>query len=218
VQAAIAAPATYNEFSAGQYCPRSYLIAGVLPFNNGQYALKVDYRQDVYVTSDNVDANGNSYTQFATIDGGTALTPVFLAQQSNLDARLEFRVAPSHVYVGVGYIYTGTNYGYPHLSGLGAGVEKLPDMKSGISLYGSAFYYPTASGNYTVADPTSPNNGMTYKQHYSILKYDIGLALVLGRSPVYLYGGFSGDQYAVKQNAPIGQTHDGPYIGLGVKL
>jgi hypothetical protein len=219
VQAAIAAPRTYNEFSAGQYCPRSYLIAGVLPFNNAQVAVKFDFRQDAYVTSDNLtDAIGNHYTHFATIDGGFAYTPVFLARQSSFDARLEFRVAPAHINVGVGYLYTGDNYGYPHLSGLGVGVEKLPDMGPGISVFGSAFYYPTASGNYTVTDPASPNNGKTYKQQYAILKYDIGLALVLGRSPVYLYGGFSGDQYAVKQNAPIGQTHAGPYIGLGVKL
>jgi hypothetical protein len=35
---------------------------------------------------------------------------------------------------------------------------------------------------------------------------------------VYLFGGYTGDQYSAKRNAPIGQTHAGPYIGLGVKI
>jgi hypothetical protein len=181
-------------------------------------AVKVDYRQDAYVTSDNLDTLGNHYTRFATIDGGVALTPVFLARQSTLDARLEYQVAAPRIYVGVSYLTASNNYGYPQLNGVGAGVEKLPDLRSGINFFGSAFYYPTASGNYTVADPTSSNFGKTYQQQYQMLKYDVGLSLVAARFPVYLYGGFSGDRYIAKQNAPIGQTHDGPYLGLGVKF
>ncbi|HEV8021874.1 MAG TPA: hypothetical protein VGP41_11455, partial [Candidatus Lustribacter sp.] len=101
---------------------------------------------------------------------------------------------------------------------IGFGVEKLPDLRPGIGLYGSAFYYPTASGNYTVTTPGSPNFGAGYQQQYSILKYDIGAALVIAHSPVYLYGGYGGDQYTAKRNAPIGQVHNGPYLGLGVKI
>ena len=219
IAAAITAPKTYNEFSAGQYCPRSYLISGAYAFRNSPFAVKVDYRQDSYVTSDNItDFNGNHFTRFATIDGGVAFTPVFLAKQSNLDGRLEYKIASPQIYVGVGYLYTSTNYGYPHLSGFGAGLEKLPDLRPGIRIFGSAFYYPTASGDYTIADPLSPNATKTYRQQYHITKYDIGLSLVLGHSPLYLYGGFAGDSYQVKQNAPIGQTHSGPYVGLGVTL
>jgi hypothetical protein len=110
------------------------------------------------------------------------------------------------------------NYGYPQLNSFGVGIEKLPDLKSGISFFGSAFYYPSASGNYTVANPASANFGTTYRQQYQIVKYDVGLALSATHFPVYLYGGFSGDRYTAQQNAPIGQTHDGPYIGLGVKF
>jgi hypothetical protein len=219
IQAAFAAPRNYNEFSAGEYCPKSYVLNGAYAFKDSGLAVKVDYRQDEYVTSDNLtDASGNQYTRYATIDGGTALIPVFLAKQSTLDARLEYQVAAPKIYVGVGYINAANSYGYPQLDGFGVGIEKLPDLRPGFSFFGSAFYYPTASGNYTVTDPTNPNFGNTYKQQYQILKYDVGLALVFAHSPVYLQGGFSGDDYAVKQNAPIGQTHDGPYIGLGVKF
>jgi len=219
LQVAVTAPKNYNEFSAGQYCPESYLVNGAYAFGNSGFAVKVDYRQDAYVTNDNfVDTSGNHFTRFETIDGGIAFTPVFLARQSSLDGRLEYRVAEPRVYIGAGYLQTADNYGYPHLSGLGFGVEKLPDLRSGLSLAGSAFFYPNATGNYTVAGPTSPNFGRTFRQAYDILKFDVGLALDFGHSPVYIQGGFSGDHYIAKQNAPIGQTHDGPYAGLGLKF
>ena len=62
------------------------------------------------------------------------------------------------------------------------------------------------------------NDGTTYRQQYGITKYDIGLALVIGHSPVYLHGGYSGDHYTASKNAPIGQIHAGPYFGLGLKI
>ncbi|MDQ6767394.1 MAG: copper amine oxidase N-terminal domain-containing protein [Candidatus Eremiobacteraeota bacterium] len=218
LQGAYSWSGVYNEFAATQCC-RSYLLSGAFAPEDSKFAIKVDYRQDTYVTSDNLtDTLGNHYTRFGTIDGGIALTPVFNARQSNFDARLEYQVTAPRMYVGVGYLQTANNYGYPHLNGLGGGIEKLPELRSGVSWFGSAFYYPSASGNYTVTDPASVNVGTAYRQQYQILKYDLGLAFVVARSPVYVYGGFSGDQYVQKQNAPIGQTHSGPYVGLGVKF
>jgi len=219
VQAAFSAAKNYNEFSAGQWCDQSYLVSGAYAPKNSALAVKVDFRQYAYVTSDNLtNSLGNHYTQFATIDGGVAFTPVFLGRQSSLDARLEYQIAAPRIYVGVGYVHTANNFGYPQLNGLGAGIEKLPDLRSGLSFFGSAFYYPSARGNYTITNSASINAGKTYRQQYQILKADIGLAYVPGHSPVYLYGGLTADRYTAKQNAPIGQTHDGPYIGLGVKL
>ena len=219
VEAAFSMPQNYNEFSAGGYCHTSYIADGVYKFKHSPFAVKINDNQEFYVTSANrFDVFGNEYTQFATIDGGTALTPVFLAHQSSVDVRLEYQVAAPLVYVGIGYLQTGNNYGYPRLKALGVGLEKLPALTPGLSLYGSAFYYPSATGTYTVSAPTSSNFGKSYQQQYEVTKLDVGLALVLKHSPVYLYGGFSADKYAAKQNAPIGQTHNGPYIGLGVKF
>ena len=186
---------------------------------NAPFALKADFRQDAYVTSSNaVDALGNHYTQFATIDGGIAFAPVFMARQTSLDIRLEYQVLKPRIYAGVAYLHDANNYGYPNLNAVGVGLEKLPDLRPGLSLYGSAFYYPNASGTYTVGNPASPNAGASYQQQYQIIKYDIGVALVIAHSPVYLFGGFSGDHYAATKNAPAGQIHAGPYIGLGVKI
>jgi len=219
VEAAFSAAKNYNEFSAGQWCNRSYLVSGAYLLANSPFAVKFDYRQNVYVSSDNLtDTFNNHYTSFSTIDGGTALTPVFLARQSSLDGRLLYRIADPKIYVGLGYLYTSTNYGYPHLTSLGVGLEKLQDLKPGIGFFGSAFYYPNASGTYTINNAASPNSSKSYQQKYQITKYDIGLTLVAKHSPVYLYGGLSAEHYQAKTNAPIGQTHDGPYLGLGVKF
>jgi len=212
-------PKNYNEFSAGQQPCYSLLLNAGWAINNSPFAVKLDYRYDSYVTSNNIAlSNGNEFTRFSTIDGGTALTPVFLARQTTFDARFEYRVASPWIYVGAAYLHATNNYGYPQLNALGFGAEKLPSLRSGLNLFGSVFYYPSATGTYTIANPTSPNNGKGYQQQYGILKYDLGVALALPRFPLYLYGGFTGDQYAAKRNAPIGQTHTGPYIGVGVKL
>ncbi len=208
----------YNEFVAGPWCESFQLNAAYAPLNS-KIAVKVDYRSDSYITSDSLtDLLGNEFTYFATIDGGTAFTPVFWAHQVALDGRLEYQVAAPRIYVGLGYLYTSNNYGYPHWDGLGVGVEKLPDLRPGIGWYGSAFYYPTVSGNYTETIPLSPNVGKTYQMQYSIWQLDIGLTLALRHSPLYLYGGYGGDQFDAKKNAPIGQTHDGPYAGIGIKF
>jgi len=218
VQAAYAQDQNYNEFVAGGYC-KALLAAAAIVFKNSPIALKVDYRLDSYVTSDNLtDGFGTHYTKFSTIDGGSALTPVFMARQSSLDGRLEYKIAEPKIYVGLGYLKTTTNYGYPSLNAIGFGLEKLPELRTGISWFGSAFYYPSASGTYTIANAASPNNGKSYRQQYGITKLDIGLALALSHFPLYIYGGYSADQWAAKSAAPIGQTHNGPYLGLGLKI
>lgn len=218
IQAAISDASNYNEFISGPRCG-SYLLDAAYALRSSPLAIKVDYREDQYVTNDNLtDTNGNQYTQFATIDGGTAFTPVFDAHDTSVDVRLEYQIAAPRIYLGVGYLHTANNYGYPQLNGVGAGLEKLPSLRTGIDLYGSAFYYLSATGTYTVEQPNSVDDGTSYRQRYAIVRYDIGAALVAARFPVYLYGGYRGDRYYAKAYAPIGQVHDGPYLGVGVRL
>ena len=218
VTAAYSRPMNYNEFVAGGYCDTYLLGAAYAPLRSA-FAVKADFRQDAYVTSSNAsDAFRNHYTSFGTIDGGRAFVPVFRARQNSLDVRVEAKVAAPRLYVGVAYLRTSNNYGYPNLNAVGGGLEKLPDLHPGFSFYGSAFYYPSASGTYTVSNPASINNHNSYDQRFAVLKYDVGVALVIAHSPVYIHGGYSGDRYSVHQNAPVGQVHTGPYAGLGVKI
>lgn len=220
IAVAKAAGRNYNEFSAGQWCPNNTYVASVAyMFKNSPLAVKADYREDSYITTINQqNAFGAYLTRFSTIDGGVASVPVFLARQSTLDTRLEYKITKPNVYIGLGYIQTSNNYGYPHLGALGFGIEKLPDLNTPVTPYASVFYYPGASGNYTVSNAASPNNNTTYKQVYAITKFDVGLAASLKHFPIYVYGGFSGDRYTRHQNAPIDQTHSGPYLGLGLKI
>jgi len=206
----------YNEFASGVNSQNaSYVANGAYLFD--PLAVKVDFRQDEFQTSANsVDALGNPLTTFNTIDGGVSAVPQFRARQSTIDGRLLFRIASPHIYVGASYLQASTNYGYPQLRGVGGGLEKLPDFTGGLGYYGSVFYYPTVNGTYTV--PTGPNAGVQFKQEYRIVRYDVGINYDFGSSPIFIYGGYSGDQYTAKQNAPINQTHSGPYVGLGIKF
>jgi len=229
VQAGYTFGKVYNEFAAGETDKSgnsggtsgsgfsiASVISGAYTFN--PFALKVDFRQDVYDTTNNaIGPSGGPGTTFTTIDGGTVTVDQFRAKQSTLDGRLEFKVASPNIFVGVGYLQASNNYGYPTLHAIGGGLEKLPSFTSGLDWFGSAFYYPNANGTFVQNDPTSPTFGQSFKQSYNIIKYDIGLDLNFGSSPFYLYGGYSGDRYTKKDNnEPINQTHSGPYVGLGI--
>lgn len=215
----------YNEFSNaaldklhGEHeLLQSYVAGLAYVFKPSPWAIKFDYRQDDYFTTTQ-DVNGVPMTVFNTIDGGTSIISERGFIEGGLDGRLEYRVIDPSIFVGLSYIQTFTSYGYPHLTGVGAGVEALPRLATPFSWYAGAFYYPSASGNYTVDQPTSSNFGKTYKQEFSILKYDAGLSWLVGKSNIYLFGGYAGDYYAAKQNAPVGKTHSGPYVGLGFKF
>ena len=219
----------YNEFAAGETDKSGNgnggstggfswptVIAGAYRFN--PFAIKVDFRQDVYDTTNNaIGPSGGPGTAFTTIDGGTAIVDQFRAKQSTLDGRLEYMIANPDIYIGVGYLQAANNYGYPALHAIGVGLERLPTFNSGLDWFGSAFYYPNANGTYTQANPASTDFGQSFKQSYNIIKYDVGLDLNFGQSPFYLYGGYSGDRYQTKdQFEPINQTHSGPYVGIGL--
>ena len=231
LQAGVTFGKVYNEFSDGSKDAQgtglgnnsgfngSYVIAGAYEFN--PWALKVDFRQDAYdttISTTNTNCSTQQCTQFNTIDGGVSAVNAFRAKQSTLDGRLEYQVgAYPGLYIGVGYLQATTNYGYPTLHAIGAGLEKLPSFDQGWSWFGSAFYYPDANGSYIEDNPASSNFDKTLKQSYNIIKYDIGVDADFSGSPFYIYGGYSGDRYTTKDSfEPVNQTHSGPYVGLGV--
>ncbi len=237
----ILSPKVYNEFSPGNRGKNtggsSYHIRGAVefPLFNLPWMLEGDYRVFNYphnqgvttpagfapgaaipcdVPTGTVDANGNTDPGCVTVIGGGGQTfvPAFTVRDYDFDGRLGLKVADPRIYVGVGYMYRTNNYGYPRLRGVGFGLEKLPDLDQPFSIYGSAWYYPNVKGNCgTDVCPTGPFN-----LAYRILKYQIGGTFGFGKSPLFLDFGFLGDRMTNKDNAPIGQTHNGPYIGLGL--
>ena len=230
IQAGATFGQVYNEFSAGSTDKFggssvsgsggiNYPMVAAGAYRFDPFAIKVDFRQDVYSTANNaVGPSGGAGTAFATIDGGFAIVNQFVAKQSTLDGRLEFMIANPDIYLGVGYLQASNNYGYPQLRAVGGGIEKLPTFGSNTwDWYGSAFYYPNANGTYTETNAASSNFGKTYKQSYNLLKYDAGVDFNVGSTALYVYAGYSGDRYTTKDlNEPINQTHSGPYVGIGL--
>jgi len=222
-------PKVYNEFSPGNTGKGSYAIRGAIEFNliNLPWMLegtfeRWSYPHDVasgFGPSCIAGLPGSSFgTQgcVTTIGGGgQTYVPAFTAQENNADVRLGLKVADPRIYIGVGYMMHTTNYGYPQQKGVGFGLEKLPDLDQAFSIYGSAWYYPSVSGTYTVQ--SGPQSGTSFNLAYRVLRYQIGATIGFGRSfPLFLDLGFIGDRGNNKTNAPSDYTHGGAYVGLGI--
>jgi hypothetical protein len=143
----------------------------------------------------------------------------FPANEDDVDVHLGIKIFDPRVYIGAGYYWKWYNYlGYPTLSGAGFGLSKLPDLDQPISIYGSVFYYPMVSGNFTY--PTTPLlgpiSGTTVPINYHTLKYKGGLTVNLGKSGVYLDAGYSGENARNAGGAPTNTTVAGAYAGVGI--
>ncbi len=209
----IASPKVYNEFSPGNKgTGSSYQARGAFEFNaaNLPWMLEGDFRQ--YQYPHNCASAIDPQCQVTTIGGGgSSSVAAFNARDTDFDVRLGLRVASPRLYVGVGYLFRSNNYGYPNETGVGFGAEKLPDLNQPLSFYGSAWYYPNVKGTFT-------NNTGSFNLAYRMLKYQIGAAYVFGSSPIFLDLGWTGDNGQNKDNAPGNFSHNGPYIGLGIKF
>jgi hypothetical protein len=200
-------PAVYNEFSPGNKGSGSYTgrAAIEIPLASLTWLVEGDWRHWQYTTTAG---------PVTTIGGlGSSTVPSFTAKEDDVDARIGIKVADPRLYLGVSYLWRNNNYGYPSLSGVGFGGEKLPDLDQPITVYGSFYYYPSLQGNYTTAVAT-PAGTLAYRA----IRYGIGLDWnFIGPSfPVYLDLGFLGNQYRNKLNAPSDINEYGGYVGLGL--
>ena len=235
----IISPKVYNEFSPGNTGNNtrggfSYRIHGALEFNLASlpWMIEGDYRQFNYPhnsLSTTIPAGAAcGYSGVGTDPGCvTAIggqfqtfVPSFTARDYDGDARLGLKVLDPKIYIGVGYMWRSGNYGYPRLSNVGFGVEKLPDLaQNGFTWYGSYWYYPNVKGTFngciTIGCTTPSSNELSY----NIGKYDIGGAFTFGSNvPLFIEFGFLGDTGKNKTNAPSDFSHSGPYVGLGLKF
>ncbi|MEA2784322.1 MAG: hypothetical protein QOF71_426, partial [Candidatus Eremiobacteraeota bacterium] len=145
--------------------------------------------------------------------------PSFTARDTDFDGRLALKIASPRIYIGVGYLHREENYGYPKQNGFGFGAEKLPDLDQPLSVYGSIWYYPSISGNFTYPIGAPPSLvGTTDKFQQRFLKYQVGGTLSLGNSGLFLDAGFLGDSIKGKNLSPSDASHAGGYVGLGIKF
>ncbi|MGZ3517154.1 MAG: copper amine oxidase N-terminal domain-containing protein [Vulcanimicrobiaceae bacterium] len=214
----------YNEFSPGNTIKASYNGRAGAEFNlfNLPLWLGADFRQYQYEHNQTsptppVGANGvipctvpgDQGCVTAIGGGGQTFVPAFRARENDTDFRLGVKVIDPRVYVGVGYDYRSTNYGYPKFDSFGFGIEKLPDADQPISIYASYWYYPNSRGKYTNIF------GQQFTVAYTVQKYQIGGTLTAPGFPVFLDLGFLGERGNAKSESPIGYTHNGFYTGIG---
>jgi hypothetical protein len=222
----IISPTVYNEFSPGNQGNSSWAARGAFEFDafNIPWMIEGSYERYQYPHNCNGLIPGSS-TRYApqcyvTAIGGQFNTPVFTNQppvDQDMDVRVGLRVMNPRVYVGVGYMFVSNNYGYPNMQGFGFGAEKLPDLDKNLSFMGSLWYYPNVHGTYT-NNAITPPFPTSYNLAYNMLKYQAGVNYVFGSSPVFIEGGWMGDSWTNKTNAPVNRSYNGPFVGLGIKF
>ena len=60
--------------------------------------------------------------------------------------------------------------------------------------------------------------GNSYNLAYNILKYSLGVTYAFQNTPLFLEGGWLGDNGQGRVNAPASFTHNGPFVGIGLKF
>jgi hypothetical protein len=238
----IFSPKVYNEFSPGNSGKGgSYSVRGAAEFPafGLPWMLEGDYRSYSYPHNSTIAPSllGGANpcpNPFAlppypaagdpgcvTVIGGYGQTPVasFTARDTDFDGRLGLKIADPRIYIGVGYLQREENYGYPRQTGFGFGAEKLPDLDEPVSVYGSVWYYPSISGDFTYQPGAPPALvGTTDKFQQRFLKYQIGGTYNIGNSGLFLDAGFLGDTIRGKNISPSDASHAGGYVGLGIKF
>jgi len=204
-------PKVYDEFNNGSTggSNASYGIKGAVefPLFNLPWMLEGDYREERFPA-------GNASTGvFLPNNGGVGIIyPNFTVRSHDFDGRFGLKVADPRIYVGVGYLYRGSNEAYPSIRGVGFGIEKLPDLDQELSIYGSAYYYPSTRSHDTYLDQAGFNDTIGYR----VLKYAIGGTFAPAKGPVFLDFGWEGERGNVKENAISSYTTNGPFVGLGI--
>jgi len=223
-------PKVYNEFAGGNKgVGTSYAARGAVefPLFGLPWMLEGDYRSYRYPHIDGGTGLPGD-PGFVTVIGGYGQTevPSFTAKDTDLDGRFGLKVADPRVYIGVGYLHRDENYGYPKQNGFGFGAEKLPDLDQTFSVYGSVYYYPSVNANFTYpTDAFTTAGGLagtSAKFTDRFLKYQIGVSILLtgAHDPfgVFLDGGYLGDSIRGKTLSPGDASHNGAYLGLGLKF
>ncbi|HTU71273.1 MAG TPA: copper amine oxidase N-terminal domain-containing protein [Candidatus Baltobacteraceae bacterium] len=216
----IASAKVYDEFSPGNTSTNQngfpYAIRGAAEFDlfDIPWMVEGDWRSINYPHTCAGGLAAPTPDCYVTTIGGAGSTavPALIVRSYDLDARLAIKVADPRIYIGVGYIWRANNVGYPRISNVGFGIEKLPDLNHPFSVYGSVWYYGNVKGNFT--DPS----GTTYQLAYNIIKAQFGLTYSFQGSPLFVEGGVLGESLKNKINAPGDASNFGPYVGLGIKF
>jgi hypothetical protein len=232
----LVSPKAYNELSPGNAVSNgSFAVQGAAElFTSAKVLIESDFRRYQYahvsrtqtgvcpIAGDPgcVSGIGTANLKAANVPG-QGYVKGLLAQEPDVDVHVAVKIFDPRVYVGAGYYRKWYNYlNYPSIGGVGAGITKLPDLEQRVSFYGSAWYYPSVTGTYTY--PTSASygtlSGKPVQLGYSVLKYQAGATINLGRSGFFLKAGWTGESATAKTNAPVGTQVSSPFVGAGFRF
>lgn len=232
---------TYDEFapgtSTGGYGIRA---AAEVPVIGHNWMAQIDYRAYNYQhTSAGTMANGITFACPAGNPG--CVTPIgyqtyrrvlspnpvnfvnaFGVQDSTTQIGVGTKIAPvERFYLSVGYVVRGTNApGYPTESGMGFGIDKLPDVGRAVSVYGNFWMYFNVGGNYT--GPTSAAlgslSGYPFTVAYRLYAYRFGITVSVPHTPLFVDLSDVGDRADVSANAPSDALHNALFMGAGLRF
>lgn len=195
---------TYNQIASdGDDTAASYFAKGDAEIGSVEISLQTHYSQ--YYSQ---HAGTGSLTLVHTIAGPTISVPWFVATDRSSEFHVGACTRLLRTYAGVGYFLANSNYSYPigygTLHGLGAGIERFANPEQRFDIFGSAFYYPAASGQYGPLSVT-----------YGIISFDGEVRWRLGSSAFGLIFGLYEEMRTLHPSARAGlMIRDGPYVGL----
>ena len=198
-------PRVHDEFTPGTGGKGSYRIRGGSEFNIGNFQGLLEGESRTFTARHEagpVTAIGRS---------GQTFVPAFDVQENQLAGRIGLKLLEPRVYLGVAYLTKSNNAGYPNASGLGLGLEKLPDKEGPLSVYFSTYYYPNLTGAYHAPGSNAGSLGVSYR----LFTYEVGAAIHPIGSPIFLDAGLLGDRTTARQSSPSNQTRIAPYVGIG---
>lgn len=215
VQAAPLLGDVYNQFANdGEERSSSYYASIV--YQRGAIRAEAAIHQSAYLTE---NAGSGSLTVFPTLDGGTATIPFFQASESTSEVHIGHCTGIRSLNVGVGYAQTSTNYGYPHLRGLGVGLAHAGFLAHRIQLYGSLYFYPAMQGRYAVHAASSQHAGKMLLLTFALVTFDGGITWQIGDSSVSLTAGLYQE---LRYEHPYARStlliRASPYVGFAVGL
>ena len=204
----IAPAIVYNEYAPGSKSKvgKSYDVRGAFEFPLSSLTLMamVDSRRYNYDVPNRL-VNGPAGT-------GRFLQPAGTFTDRDIDLKVGLKLIDPRLYAGVSFIRVSNDYNYPTRKGVGAGVEKLPDLDQPTSLHGGIWYYPNVGGTYNLVG--IPNSDTVLSYH--LLRYSLGYSIQVPKSPLFIDAGYLGDRSKPRTNAPVITEHHGPYVGLGL--
>lgn len=229
---------TYDEFAPGATTSGfGVRAAAEVPVIGHNWMAQIDYRQYNYPHA-STGAFANGITQacpagnpgcvtpigYQTYDAAISPAPVkfvnaFGVNDSTTQFGIGTKIAPvERYYLSVGGVIRGTNAsGYPTESGMGFGIDKLPDTDRLWSFYGNFWLYFNVNGNAT--GPTSAAlgslSGYPFTVAYRLYAYRFGVTVSLPRTPIFLDISDVGDRADGSANAPSAAAHNALFMGAG---